>query len=192
MTDETSAPGVDSAIAPADITPAANLQESMSAESAADYLIASRKPKSEAESAVKPATAKPQLADEASPEPAEEQPIGDEAPEDAEPEAEELPPIEPPRSWTKEEKDRWEALPREAQEEVARIEQSREKEFRRSQNEAADQRKAIEAERTQAEQARKEYEAKLPAIMQALQDVHNSQFADIKTMADVERLAMED
>lgn len=190
MTDETSAPGVDSAIAPADITPAANLQESMSAESAADYLIALRKPKPEAESAEKPATATPKLADEASPEPAEEQPIGDEAPEEAEPA--ELPPIEPPRSWTKEAKDRWEALPREAQEEVARIEQSREKEFRRSQNEAADQRKAIEAERIQAEQTRKEYEAKLPAIMQALQDAQNSQFPDIKTMADVERMALED
>lgn len=192
MTDATSAPvGGEGAIAPADITPAANLQESMTAESAADYLLAARKQKPEAESAEKPATAEPKLAEEANPEPDENQPIGDEEPSDAEP-AEELPPIEPPRSWTKEAKDRWDALPREAQEEVARIEQSREREFRRSQNEAAEQRKAIEAERTQAEQARKEYEAKLPAIMQALQDVHNSQFPDIKTMADVERMAMED
>ncbi len=190
MTDATSAPGSDSAPASVEITPAANMQESMSAESAADYLIALRKPKSEAESAEPPATAEPKLADEANPEPDENQPIGDEAPEEAEPA--ELPPIEPPRSWTKEAKDRWDALPREAQEEVARIEQSREREFRRSQNEAAEQRKAIEAERTQAEQARKEYEAKLPAIMQALQDVQAGTFADVKTLDDVKRLAAED
>jgi hypothetical protein len=62
------------------------------------------------------------------------------------PEASELPPIEPPRSWTKEEKEEFASYPREAQEKIARREQDREAALRRSQNEAADQRKAIEAE----------------------------------------------
>src|SRR6476661_3360842 len=35
----------------------------------------------------------------------------------------EKPPVEPPRSWTKEAKDRWNTIPRDAQEEFARIEQ---------------------------------------------------------------------
>ena len=42
------------------------------------------------------------------------------------------------------------------------------------------------------DQARKEYEAKLPAIMQALQDAQAGAFADIKTVDDVQRLAAED
>ncbi len=103
-----------------------------------------------------------------------------------------LPPIEPPRSWTSELKERWNALPREAQEEIQRVEQGREREFRRSQNEAAEERKAIQAERAKVEQARQQYEATLPQLLQTLQEQQAGPFADIKTMADVERLSTED
>jgi hypothetical protein len=53
-----------------------------------------------------------------------------------------LPPIDPPRSWTKAEKERFQSLPRETQEYLHTREQEREREFRRGQNEAAEQRKA--------------------------------------------------
>jgi hypothetical protein len=103
-----------------------------------------------------------------------------------------LPPIEPPRSWTKEEKDEFATYPREAQEKIARREQERERVIRQSQNEAAEQRKAIEAQRTEAEKVRQEYEAKLPALIQTLQETQAGQFSDIKLQADVVKLAQED
>jgi hypothetical protein len=134
--------------------------------------------------------------DEAAPE-TELAPVADAAPakdpgettETAEPE-ESLPPIEPPRSWTQAEKERFQSLPRETQEYLHTREQEREREFRRSQNEAAEERKAIKAEREAAEKARKEYEAKLPTLMQTLQET--GPFGDIRSMADVEKLQQED
>jgi hypothetical protein len=78
----------------------------------------------------------------------------------------EVPPIEPPRSWTKEAKDRWQSLPRETQEYIAGREQEREREIRRSQNEAAEKLKGMSA--------------------------REQQFADVPTHADLERMAAED
>jgi hypothetical protein len=43
--------------------------------------------------------------------------------------ADELPPIEPPRSWTKDEKERFQSLPRETQAYLAEREQERDREF---------------------------------------------------------------
>ena len=192
MTDATSAPGSDSAAASVEATPAITAPESFSAEEAANYLTELRKPKQPAESADDPPTADPKLADEANPEPADKQPIGEEEPEAADPEAEELSPIEPPRSWTKDEQERFKSYPRELQAYLSEREQQRDRELRRSQNEAAEHRKAIEAELAKVDRVRKEYEAKLPAIMQALQDAQAGAFADIRTVDDVQRLAAED
>jgi hypothetical protein len=100
------------------------------------------------------------------------------------------PSIEPPRSWTKEEKEAFKALPREYQQTVAEREKARETNFLRSQNEVAEQRKAIEAEREQTARARQQYEAALPSLLQQLH--HNAEFADIQTQADVERMVNED
>ena len=69
--------------------------------------------------------------------PADAQAPGEQT-ESAEPEAAAPPPIEPPRSWTKDEKERFQSLPRETQEYLATREQERDREFRRSQNEAAE------------------------------------------------------
>jgi hypothetical protein len=106
--------------------------------------------------------------------------------------AEDLPPIDPPRSWTKDEKDRFKSLPRETQEYIASREQERERTVRQSQNEAAEQRKAIEAERSKVEQARQQYESALPILLQTLSANYNADFADIKTIQDVQRLSVED
>lgn len=110
---------------------------------------------------------------------------------EAEPEAQ-LPPIEPPRSWTKEEKERFATLPRETQEYLAERETQRDRDHRRSQNEAAEQRKGIEAERGKVEQARQQYEQALPIVLSHLQAAYQGDFADIKTMDDVQRLAAQD
>lgn len=187
MSDDFNAPeggeGEDSPITV--ITPAADAPEAFNSPSdAARALVQARsKP---AESA-NPATAEPELSDEDNADPEE---VPSEDTSDAEPEA--LPPIERPRSWTKDVDDDWKALPRTVQEKIASREQEREIAIRRSQNEAAEIRKGIEAERTKAEQLRQQYEANLPALMQTLQDAQQSAFADVRTVDDVTKLANED
>jgi hypothetical protein len=106
--------------------------------------------------------------------------------------AENLPPIDPPRSWTKDEKERFKALPRDLQEYVSERERARETELRRGQNEAAEQRKTADTERQQYERARQQYEAALPHVLGQLQAQQASKFSDIKTWDDVQRLASED
>jgi hypothetical protein len=104
----------------------------------------------------------------------------------------EPPPIEPPRSWTKEDKELFTSLPRETQERIAERERSRESDFLRRQNDAADKLKGLTAKEQAADQARQHYEAALPLLFQTLQHQQASDFADIKTIADLERLARED
>jgi hypothetical protein len=74
-----------------------------------------------------------ELAEEANAAP-EDQPSGET--QATEPEAN-LPPIEPPRSWTTEEKERFRSLPRELQAYLSEREQERDRDVRRRQNEAA-------------------------------------------------------
>jgi len=110
--------------------------------------------------------------------------------EDADPA--ESPPIEPPRSWTDEDNELWKGLPRATQMRLAERERSRESDFLRRQNETADNLKAVIARELATEQVRREYEAALPALLQSLQDQQADEFADIKSPADIERLARED
>ena len=141
----------------------------------------------------------------AAPEPGKESaadPADDAAPVDAQdpgaktegtdPGATELSPIEPPRSWTKEDKELFAGLPRATQERLAERERSREGDFLRRQNEAAEKLKGLAAKEQAVELARQTYEAALPQLLQTLQQQQAGEFADIKSMADVERLARED
>jgi hypothetical protein len=117
---------------------------------------------------------------------------GDQAPpgeiESADPAAT-LPPIEPPRSWTKEDKELFTSLPRATQERLAERERSREGDFSRRQQEATEQRKALEAERQRAEQTRQQYESALPTLLAQLQQQQAGEFADVKSFDDLQRLA---
>jgi hypothetical protein len=101
-------------------------------------------------------------------------------------------PIPPPRSWTKEHKDAFAALPRDIQERVSEVERARESDFLRRQQDAAEQRKAADAERQQLSEARLQYESALPALLQSLQARTANEFGDIQNMDDVERMARED
>jgi hypothetical protein len=58
--------------------------------------------------------------------------------------------------------------------------------------EASQQRKVLEADRASMEQARQKYEATLPQLLAALQQQQSSEFADVTTSADIERLGRED
>jgi hypothetical protein len=106
--------------------------------------------------------------------------------------AERHPSIEPPRSWTKEDKELFRSLPRETQERLAERERSREADFLRRQNEAAEKSKGLTAKEQAAEQLRTQYEHALPQLLQALHQQHLGEFADIKTIGDLDRLARED
>lgn len=179
-----SAPVGDSAPAPA-ITPA----EAPSLSEAAAALSQRRWEKvRQAQQAPAEVEPQPELAEAPTDDP---EPAPVEATEQ-QPEPAEEPPIEPPRSWTKEEKEEFATYPREAQEKIARREQERETALRRSQNEAAEKLKGLTAKEQEAEQVRQRYEQALPALLQTLQEQQQGEFADIRTMADVERLARED
>jgi len=188
MTDETGSPaGQESIALPAD---APETFDSPSA--AADYFNALRSAKPEKEDkaesaeAPEPATAENELpgeGDTASPE--TDSGEGEET-------VPETPAIEPPNSWTKAEKERFATLPRETQEYLHTRELERERAFSRSQNEIAEQRKAVQAEREAAEKVRQQYEASLPALMKELESVNQASFSDIKTMEDVVKLQAED
>jgi hypothetical protein len=102
------------------------------------------------------------------------------------------PSIEPPRSWTKDAKEAFKSLPPEHQRWLAEQADSQEKDFRRRQNDVAEQSKALQAHALQAQQARQQYEYVLTQSLQALQAAHQGEFADIRTQQDVDRLASDD
>jgi hypothetical protein len=104
----------------------------------------------------------------------------------------ELPPIDPPRSWSKEDKELFKALPRETQERLADRERSRDSDFSRRQQGATERAKAFQAEHAKVEAARGQYEQALPILLSNLQAAHSGEFADIRTMDDVQKLAVSD
>jgi len=108
--------------------------------------------------------------------------------ETEEAEAAKEPPIERPKSWSKDEDAEWQSLPRTVQQKIVARESERDAGTVRSQQKAAEAAKAAEAKAAQAEEARQRYEAKLPEVMQNLVDVNNRDYADIKSQADIDTL----
>lgn len=100
--------------------------------------------------------------------------------------------IEPPRSWSNEDKQWFAALPPETQEILARRENERDTALRRGQNEVATQRQSFAAQQQQMVAMREQYEKIMPALQAALMQQQQGEFPDVKTMADVERLAKTD
>lgn len=107
-------------------------------------------------------------------------------------EAVEVPPIDPPRSWPKEDKDFFDTLPRQAQERIVQREAERDRLTLRGSNELSEQRKVIEAETQKLGQLRQQYESRLPLVGQVLQASLAADFPDIKSQEDVQRLAAQD
>jgi hypothetical protein len=89
-----------------------------------------------------------------------------------------LPSIEPPGSWSKEDKELFATLPRETQERLAVRERTRETDLGRSQQELTE--------------ARQKYENALPELLRTFEHEQAGEFADLKTVADLERMARED
>jgi hypothetical protein len=113
--------------------------------------------------------------------------------ENAETEPEEhLPPVERPRSWSKDDDDDWNALPRARQEKIAANERAREADINQRINKAAEAAKAAEAKAAEAEQAKQQYFSKLPSMDDLQRIVGNGPFADIKNQDDVTALLKND
>lgn len=89
--------------------------------------------------------------------PDEDQSSAEEDEGDGQEPADKQPPIEPPLSWSKEQREHWAKLPRETQEYLHSREQQRDAEVRRSQNEAAEARKQAEPAIEAAKQERQRY-----------------------------------
>jgi len=106
--------------------------------------------------------------------------------------ADHAPSIEPPRSWTKEDKELFRGLPRDTQQRLAERERSREGDFLRRQNEAAEKLKGLAAQQQAAEHTRAQYEQALPTLLHALQEQQAGAFADIQSVGDIEKMARED
>ncbi len=123
--------------------------------------------------------------------PVEEQAAAPEVSEPAESQPEE-PAIEAPRSWSKERKEEFKALPPSLQEYVIQRETERDTALRRGQNDAATQRKTLEDKERAVEQMRQHYEQALPVLLHQLQQQQMGEFADIRTQQDVDNMARND
>lgn len=156
--------------------------------SAAKYLASLRyKDKEQPAESAEPATAEQEsVSQEAGAAPEEGTTVEDQG---NEPEA---PAIDPPRSWSKEAHERWSKLDRETQEFLAARDSEDQKAIKRSLQEAAEVRKAAEAEQTKWKQERDQYVAKQTAYTQALETALQNEFGDIQNMNDVRKLQAED
>ena len=104
----------------------------------------------------------------------------------------ELPPIEPPKSWTKEEKAAFAALPRSLQQTVAEREQARSADADRRLSEVAERQRVLEAHAAAAARARQQYEQALPMLLAQFQSGFQQEFADVRSWDDVEKMQRED
>src|SRR5262245_50597272 len=102
------------------------------------------------------------------------------------------PTIDAPRSWATEDKEAFKALPRGLQERIAERERERERQFRLGQDEVAKGRKAAEDEMATAKQLRQQYEAALPAAIQAQFAALQKEFPEIKGPDALQKLEKED
>jgi len=157
-----------------------------SAERAVASLVAARQKAGIPAEGADDATAEDELSDEDNAAP--EKATGED--EEADPAA--RPSLELPRSWTKDRAEHWAKLDPGTQEFLLEQDRKASEAVRRSQNELADERNAVKAQREAAEKVRQQYEAQLPALMRELESAHQQSFSDIRTMDDVAKLQADD
>lgn len=134
------------------------------------------------------APAEQELSDEGDAAPAPEQATGE---TDGNANPPEKAPLPLPRSWTKEQAEHWNALPRATQEYLADRDSKTSAEVRRVQNEAAEKTKALTAKEQAAEQVRTQYEGKIKSVVEVLENEQLREFPDIRSQADLDKLSVE-
>lgn len=100
--------------------------------------------------------------------------------------------LQAPASYNADEKAAFAALPKPAQEAALRLEQTRRAAFSREQRAVEDARKTAEASTQQVAAERQFLLNQVAPLLQSLQQVHTSEFSDIRTPADVQRMAKVD
>ena len=118
------------------------------------------------------------------PPPGEEQAVETEQPETA--------PLELPRSWSKDQSEAWAQLPPATQEYLLEQDSKATRAVRQAQNEAAESRKSIDAERQALEQTRQHTEQLNAQLLERTNQSIMGEFSDIRTQADIEKMARED
>lgn len=108
--------------------------------------------------------------------------------EDAQDPGDALPPIEPPSSWSTEEKAEWASLSRKAQEVILRREQDTTKALRTAQNSTAESNKKVEAEVTRLKTLAEQIDGHLNEKVNDLA----REFPEVKNEADLVALAASD
>lgn len=117
-----------------------------------------------------------------------EEPTGETQAADAQPQEEA--PLGPPRSWSKEQHEHWSKIDRATQEYLLAQDKQATRAINQAQHEAAEERKALNAERQSLAQALQLFEQNSHLALQHLQS--NAEFADIRTQADIDHLAATD
>ncbi len=104
----------------------------------------------------------------------------------------EAPAIDPPKSWSKEARERWATLDPDTQQYLQARDSEDSAAVKRALNEAAEKAKTYESKAQAADQERQKYEAALPLLLQQQVEQFAIEFPDIKTPADIERTIKED
>jgi hypothetical protein len=112
--------------------------------------------------------------------------------QEANPAEETKPPLELPRSWSKDREESWNKLDRATQEYLLEHDSEASSTVRKAQNEYAEKQKGLAAKEQAIEEARAKYESALPALLETLQNERAGEFADIKNISDLENLSKED
>jgi hypothetical protein len=185
MTDETGAPAGGDGIAVIEAPADAGAEFSVS--DAARALAAARRPKDQPAESADEATAEQELSEEDNAAPPEE--ATGETQEDA---PAEKPLRDLPRSWTKDQTDRWNKLDPDMQDYLLEQDRKASAEVRRVQNENAEKLKGLTAKEQAAEQARQQYEEKAKSALKILEREQLRDFPDIKTIEDVRNLSVTD
>jgi hypothetical protein len=154
---------------------------------AARALAAARRPKDQAAESAEEATADPELSEEDNAAPQDE--ATGETQEDA---PAEKPLRDLPRSWTKDQTERWNKLDPDMQDYLLDQDRKASAEVRRVQNETAEKLKGLTAKEQQAEQARQQYEERAKGALKILEREQLRDFPDIKTIEDVRNLSVTD
>jgi len=102
------------------------------------------------------------------------------------------PPIDPPKSWSKQDRELWAKLDRDVQQRLLARDSDDTTAVRKAQQDAAEHRKAAEAERQKANEARQEYESKATATLRLLMAEQARDFPEVKSQEDITKLANDD
>jgi hypothetical protein len=95
-------------------------------------------------------------------------------------------------SWNKDNREKWDSLPRDLQEYLAKRDQEQQTDFRRRQTEAEEAKRKWETTSQGLEAERARYKQQLDSIIPALQQSLVDDFADIRSPADEIALAQRD